>query len=54
MLYTKFYPNISSVSRGKVDSSGLAILATAAIFDSRAAEFYFSEALQPCHAAFEI
>ena len=35
MLFTKFQPNISSGSAGKVDFSGLAILATAAIFDSR-------------------
>ena len=37
MLYTKFQPNISSGSGGKVDFSSLAILATAAIFDSQAA-----------------
>ena len=35
MLYTKFQPNISSGSGGKVDFSGLAILAKAAILDSR-------------------
>ena len=37
MLYSKFQLYISSGLGGKVDSSGLAILATVAIFDSRAA-----------------
>ena len=41
MLYTKFYPNISSGSGGKVDFSGLAILATVPTFDSRAACILF-------------
>ena len=38
MLYTKFQPNISSGSGGKIDFIGSAIFSnTAAIFDSRPA-----------------
>ena len=52
MLYTKLQPNISNGSAGKVYFSGLAILATVAIFDSQPIT------LMPCslvmlHAKFE-
>ena len=54
MLHTKCQPNMLSGSGGKVDFSGLAILATAAILIPDQPEFYHSEALQPWHAACEI
>ena len=54
MLYTKFQPHISSDSGGKVDFSGLAILATTAILIPDQPKFHHSKTLQPCHAACEI
>ena len=41
-------------SGGKVDFSGLAIFSNSGHFDPEQPECYFSEAQQPCHAAYEI
>ena len=55
MLYTKFLPNISSDSGGKVDFGGLAIFQQQRPYlIPEQPEFHFSEALQPCHDACEI
>ena len=54
MLFTKFQPNISSGSGGKVDIKGLAILLQQPpVLIPDQPEFYHSEALQPCDAASE-
>ena len=55
MLYKIFQPNISSGSDEKVDFSDLPILSNSGHFSiPDQAEFDHSEALQPCHAAYEI
>ena len=55
MLCTKFQPNISSGSGGKVDFKGLSIFSNSGhICFLSSLNFIFPEALQPCHVACEI